>query len=61
MMNIIVSFTCFTAQKMNFPIKDFFKKCDQIIRKLKEKILNGKLHFLYSERRWSICFQILTS
>ena len=27
-----------TAQKMKFSIKDFFRKCDQI--------LNGKLHFL---------------
>ena len=30
-----------TALKMEFSVKDFFSKCDQI--------LNGKLHFLYSE------------
>ena len=41
-----------TAQKMKFPIKDFFRKCDQIRRELvtfTEEILNGKLHFLCSE------------
>ena len=32
-----------TAQKLKFPIKDFFSKCDQI-----RSILNGKLHFLCS-------------
>ena len=26
---------CNTAQKMKFPIKDFFRKCDQIRRKLR--------------------------
>ena len=31
-----------TAQKMKFSIKDFFGKCDQI--------LNGKFHFLCSEK-----------
>ena len=30
-----------TAQKMKFSIKDFFRKCDQI--------LNGNIHFLCSE------------
>ena len=34
-----------TAQKMKFSIKDFFSKCDQI-----RSFLNGKLHFLCSER-----------
>ena len=38
---------------MGFSIKDFFSKCDQIRRKLvtfTEEILNGKNHFLYSEK-----------
>ena len=41
---------------MKFSIKDFFSKCDQIRRKhaglvtFTEEILNGKLHFLYSEK-----------
>ena len=40
-----------TAQKINFSIKDFFSKCDQIRRKLwqvtfTEEIPKGKLHFL---------------
>ena len=42
----------YTAQKMNFSIKDFFSKCDQIRRKLPidlvtftEEIINRKLHF----------------
>ena len=37
-----------TAQKMKFPIKDFFGKCDQFPADLvtfPEEILNGKLHF----------------
>ena len=34
-----------TAQKMNFSIRDFFSKCDQIRT---EEILSGKLHFLCS-------------
>ena len=43
----------FTAQKMKFSIKDFFSKCDQILRtahlvKFTEEILDGKLHFLSS-------------
>ena len=33
-----------TAKK----IKDFFSKCDQILGKFTEEILNGKLHFLCS-------------
>ena len=43
-----------TAQKMNFSIKDFFSKCDQIRRKwdiwshLLKKSLMEKLHFLCS-------------
>ena len=37
-----------TAQKMKLSIKHFFSKCDQIRWKLTEKILNGKLHFLFS-------------
>ena len=40
-----------TAQKMKFPIKDFFSKCDQKTADLvtfTEEILNGKLHFFYS-------------
>ena len=32
----------YTAQKMKFPIKDFFGKCDQIRT---EEVPNGKLHF----------------
>ena len=46
-------FTTGTARKMKFSTKDFFRKCDQIHRKLRdfvtvtEKILSGKLHFLY--------------
>ena len=40
-----------TAQKMMFPIKDFFSKCDQIqfsadLITFTEEILKGKLHFL---------------
>ena len=40
----------YTAQKIKFPIKDFFSKCDQfriwshLLRN--EEILNGKVHFL---------------
>ena len=42
----------FTAQKMKFPIKDFFSKCDQILDLVTfaEEILNGELHFLCSDR-----------
>ena len=42
------------AQKMRFPMKNFFSKCDQIRRKLRiwshftEEILNGKVYFLSS-------------
>ena len=43
-----------TAQKMKFPITDFFSKCDQIRSFLFylfiEEIRNGKLHFLCSVR-----------
>ena len=45
-----------TAQKMKFSIKDFFIKCEQIRKNpadfvtFPERILNGKLHFLYSAR-----------
>ena len=40
-----------TAQKMKFSIKDFFKKFDQIRSfTFTEEILNGKLHFLCSDR-----------
>ena len=38
-------FLRFTAQKIKFPIKGFFSKCDQI-RKFTEEILNEKFHFL---------------
>ena len=34
------------AQKMKFPIKDFFSKC--------EEILNGKPHFLFGTRHLEI-------
>ena len=38
---------------MNFSIKGFFSKCDQIrtagLVTFTEEILNGKLHFSYSE------------
>ena len=43
-----------TAQKMKFPIKNFFSKCDQIRRRsadlvtFTEEILNGRLHSLCS-------------
>ena len=46
-----------TAQKMEFSIKDFLSKCDQIRRLLRitadlvtftAEILDGKLHFLCS-------------
>ena len=46
-----ISFWLFyTAQKMQFSIKDFFSKCDQIRNPadlviFTEEILNGKLHF----------------
>ena len=35
-----------SAQIIKFSIKNFFSKCDQI---RSFQILNGKLHFLYSE------------
>ena len=40
-----------TAQKMKFPIKDFFSKCDQIadLVAFTEEILNAKLHFLWTQ------------
>ena len=40
-----------TAQKMKFPIKDFFSKCDQILDLVifAEEILNGELDFLCSD------------
>ena len=43
-----------TAQKMQFSIKGFFSKCDQIrstadLVTFTEEIVNGKLHFLCSE------------
>ena len=43
-----------TAQKMNFFMKYFVSKCDQICRKLQTwsdllKIINGNLHFLWSQ------------
>ena len=37
-----------TARKMKFPIKDFFSNRDLVT--FTEEILNGKLHFLCSER-----------
>ena len=42
----------YTAQKMKFPIKDFFSKCDQIRQStdlvtFTEEIFYGKLHFLW--------------
>ena len=42
-----------TAQKMEFSIKDFFSKCDQIqdLVTFTKEILNGKLHFLCSDRK----------
>ena len=38
-----------SRQKMEFSIKDFFSKCDQIRRKLPEHFLHGTLHFLCNE------------
>ena len=43
-----------TAQKLKFPFKDFFSKCDQIRRPadlvtFTEEILKGKLQFLCSD------------
>ena len=45
------------AQKLKFSINDFFSKCDQIRRKhlylqvtFTEEILNGKHHFVCSEK-----------
>ena len=38
-----------TAQKMKFSIKDFFSKCDQILRKHLIEILKGKFQFLCSD------------
>ena len=48
----------FTAQKLNFSIKDFFSKCDQIriFFTFTEEILNGKLLFLCSALRIHKCF-----
>ena len=40
-----------TTQKTKFSINDFFSKCDQCdLVTLTEKILNGKLQFLCSEK-----------
>ena len=42
-----------SAQKMKFPVKNFFSKCDQIrsstLVTFIEKIFNGKLHILCSD------------
>ena len=48
------------AQKMKFFIKDLFSKCDEIRKKIvelvtfTEEILNGKLHFVYSDGNTTI-------
>ena len=47
-----------TEQKMKISIKDFSSKCDQIRRKLVTftgEILNGKLHFLGSDKLQMNC------
>ena len=39
----------FITQKMKFPMKNFFSKCDQIRSFIfTEEIPHGKLHFLYN-------------
>ena len=51
LLEVMVRDESHTAQKMKFFIKDFFKKCDQIRSfTFTEEILNGKLHFLCSDR-----------
>ena len=40
--------TIYTAQKMKFSIKHFFSKCECVT--FTEEILDGKLHFLPSDR-----------
>ena len=42
-----------TAPKTKFSIKDFFSKCVHTadLVTFTEEILNGKLHFLYSESK----------
>ena len=48
--------------KNKFSIKDFFSKCDQILRKLRiwshftEEILHGKLHFLCNDWKGKLFF-----
>ena len=50
----IVNITSVTTQKIKFPIKDFFSKCDQIRRKLRiwshllKKSLTENFNFLCS-------------
>ena len=50
-LNLLSNLNLYPAQKMKFSIKDFFSECDQSAADLvtfTEKILNGKLQFLYS-------------
>ena len=54
MIEIMVSFILFTAQRMKFYIKDFFSKCDQIRKKprvwsylLKKSLMEN--YFLFSQ------------
>ena len=51
-------------KKMEFSIKDFFSKCDQIRKNgnlvtFTEEILNGRLHFLFNEMNWAKLIYIL--
>ena len=47
--NVTENFEGCTAQKVKFPIKDFFSKCDQIRITFTKEILNEKLHFLCND------------
>ena len=51
LLNILLSKTPCTAQKIKFSIKDLFSKCGQIRRLVTftEEILKGKLDFLCSD------------
>ena len=53
---LIICSILYNAQKMNFPVMDFFSKCDQIrsflriwSHLLKKSLMNRKLYFLCSD------------
>ena len=48
-----VIFDRIPAQKMMFPIKDFFSKYDEIRRKLMESFVFCAVHSLDTTEKWS--------